>query len=233
MGRLLVLAGVVMMSLSIFAIVSGFVTSIGGAVSTAVNTAVSTPDAAEYCEPGERLEQSQGLSVYTPGQGYARSVQYYCVDEDGNRREVTGEFAENLFGGVSGIFSAFSSPLRIEYLALFGLGILSVILGIVISVRRAFRVQPQPTNFDFSGAPVGSPSGNVVQVNGQEYITSPELARRVQNMQNAAKFTTFVVGQQGGDLTERLRQLDEALKANLITQDEYDRLRQQILNQIG
>jgi hypothetical protein len=44
--------------------------------------------------------------------------------------------------------------------------------------------------------------------------------------------TTVIPGVSGSDLSARLRQLDEARKAGLITQDEYDRLRQQLLDSL-
>lgn len=240
MGRILILLGVAMIIFSIVAFSSSIMGTIGGAVNSAVNTAISTPNADEYCNPDETLEESQGSSQYTPGQGYASSVQYYCVDDAGNRRDVTGQFAENLLGGMSGIFSSFSSPFRMEYVALFGGGVLALFIGIFVSVSRGRRrfAAAQTMNFDFSsGTPVpGSPSGTRVQMNGQEYVTTPEMANQIRRMQNAVHFTNVVAGtpaaQTTGDLKSRLSQLDEALKANLISQEEYDRLRQQLLDQM-
>jgi hypothetical protein len=64
---------------------------------------VGEPEA--LCSPGETLETNTGRSSYTPGQGYAASVQYFCVTAAGDRREVTGAFAQTALSGISALLA--------------------------------------------------------------------------------------------------------------------------------
>jgi hypothetical protein len=89
------------------------VIGIGGMVASAVLPFVAgssitggtgiVMDGSQFCEEGETYEEANGASTYTQGSGYASTVVMECVDEEGNRRVVTGEFAEANLGAVGGI----------------------------------------------------------------------------------------------------------------------------------
>jgi hypothetical protein len=81
----------------------------------------------------------------------------------------------------------------------------------------------------FSGS--GSSNFTTVQINGQPTEMTPEMAQKVQKALSAMEgaFPGHWVGS-GGNLTDKLRQLEDARSGNLITQEEYDHLRQQILD---
>src|SRR5262245_58027719 len=118
MRVLLIIGGIVLISAGLFAMVSGIWGNFGDSIQNITNTAVQGPQAEDLCKPGETLEEEEGQSEYTPGQGNAHSVRYYCLDSSGVRREVTGDFAQDLLSGVSNIFPSLS--FRLEYLALVG-----------------------------------------------------------------------------------------------------------------
>jgi high-affinity Fe2+/Pb2+ permease len=65
---------------------------------------IAAPEA--FCSPGETLETITGQSVYTPGQGYAASVRYFCVTANGARREVTGAFAQTMFSDITSLLTS-------------------------------------------------------------------------------------------------------------------------------
>jgi hypothetical protein len=172
---------------------------------------------------------------------------YYCVNDTGARREVTVEGI-----GIGAI--AFIFPF------LFGLflllwGISGMIRG---RSRRMDEVVGVPTASTFAGlgGPISTPkvttstyefdfdqpgkSATVITMNGQQVTQAdlpPETAQLVNQvlnnlggMMNSASTWTMPTG---GDLTDKLRQLQDAKDKGLLSQDEYDRLRQEILDNLG
>lgn len=152
------------------------------------------------CKPGEHYEEEQGPSTYTQGQGYGRPTVMYCVNAEGTKRNVTGDFVQGMAGGVSqqvlGLISGFTIPS-----ALCGLGIMFMVIGVIASALGRGRQQAQ------------------VYTTG--YTTIPNTG-----FQQPQQFNV----NQGGTLNEKLRQLENARNQGLITQSEYDRMRQDILD---
>ena len=146
-GILLMVAGIGGMVLSMF---SGF----GSGIQEAVSAAVEGPTAEELCEPGETLVEVTGDSEYTPGVGYGRSVSYYCEDSEGNRRDVTGDFANDLIGDIgTNIMPSFN--FRMEFIALIGVGLLLLLVGIFSGLARRGSVDVRPGMAVGSGIPLG------------------------------------------------------------------------------
>jgi hypothetical protein len=197
--------------------VLGLALLIGGIVGSRL--AFTVPDvnldveatAAELCQPGETLVAEQGASSYTPGQGSGRPTVYYCVDDAGNRRDVTGEFVEGLFGQVTGLIPGFMSGIGVTLItsALTTVGAVLLVIGLILTFTRRTR-------------------SNVL-LGAQVVGITPQTLDSLRHNQHV---TTVIPGVSGSDLSARLRQLDEARKAGLITQDEYDRLRQQLLDSL-
>jgi hypothetical protein len=88
------------------------------------------------------------------------------------------------------------------------LGVILLVIGSLISRRR------QPGMVTVGGVPG-------VQV----YSNQPGAVDVTRYVQQQSK--------PGGDLTAKLRQLEEARNKGLISAEEYDRLRQQILDTMG
>ncbi len=212
MRILLILAGIGLLSVGIFGITSGMF-SFGPGFQEAINNAVEGPSAEALCKPGETLVEEGGQSEYTPGQGYGRSVAYYCEDSAGNRRDVTGDFASDLLGSVS--TNLFGAPnLRVEYLAAAGLGLVLLLVG-VFSGLRSKNVDVRP------GVAVNAPFGGQAVTWTVPEGTRPTLAERIQQAGSTS------------NLADKLRELDIARGANLITEEEYQRMRQQILDSMA
>jgi hypothetical protein len=217
-GKLLTLIGIIMLGVGIFGIVRANQIlpnlGLGNAMSLATDAKARE---AELCNEGETLEEEKGASSYTPGTGYASSVQVFCVDSAGNRRDVTGDLAENLVSGIDGIFSGVMSSMlgSVIYFVLLGVGIVVTMIGLMISRRRT---QPIPMNFGGTGGTVYTTTFNAQNSGGS--VDLNQLIQQARQMKTAS----------GGDLTARLKQLDDALKAGLISQTEYDRARQNILD---
>lgn len=220
-GKLLALIGIAMIGIGIFGITRANLAipnlNLGNTMALATDAKARE---AQLCKPGEKLEENKGASQYTPGSGYASSVSMYCVNSDGQKREVTGDFATGMIGQVDGLVSGVMSGLMgsFIYFGLLGVGLVVTIIGLVLGRRRSSL----PVTF---GVPTGS---GVVYTSSTYNSQNPgggfdlnQVIQQARDMKAAAS---------SGDLTTRLKQLDEARNAGLISQTEYDRARQQILD---
>ena len=152
-------------------------------------------------QSGETLDEETGQEEYTPLEGYRRSVQYYCVNDAGVRRNVTGNFVQDMVGQVFGGLGSLAIPIVSSILCV--PGFVLVIIGAILSRRnlqngnirfRTYTVGNTPNRFDFPDDP-----------------TAP-------------------VQPTSDDPSARLMKLDAVRNAGLITEDEYARLRQEILD---
>ncbi|MCC6801491.1 MAG: SHOCT domain-containing protein [Anaerolineae bacterium] len=198
MSRLIMIVGILLVVVGIGSMAAG-VGGIGTNFLSNLTDAID-PTAEELCNPGETLDQVMGPESYSPGTGYGRQVSYFCVNDAGERREVTGSFVQGMLGQVfSSIPSMFIPALGGCVLTV---GILFVVIGFILSARRrsANRVTVSTYGFDFPANP------------------TPTAAPRPRQQP------------QSGDLSAKLRQLDEARQSGLLTEDEYQRKRREILD---
>lgn len=210
MRIVLILAGIILIVVGIGSAIGGAFGSVmnmmAPAMDVAQNYANADDEAAALCNDNEKLEKETGASEYTIGQGYASSVVYTCVDPQGKRRDVTGEFAEKMVGDLTGAlnFNFSFSPVG---LVLPILGFVLIFAGLLMRGRKATTVEAARVGGAFPGA-------QVVRIDPRTGNVPVDLGQKAS----------------GGDLTTRLKQLEEARDKGLISQEEYDRLRQQILD---
>lgn len=196
MSRLIMIVGVILVIAGVGGMLAGL-TGIGTNFMSTINDAIN-PTAEELCNPGETLDQVTGPETYSQGTGYGRQVSFFCVNDAGERREVTGDFVQGMLGQVfSSIPSMFIPALGGCVLTV---GILFLVIGFILSARRrgVTRVTVPSYTFDF-------PSD------------APPAPRSRQQPQS-------------GDLSAKLRQLDEARQSGLLTEAEYQKKRQDILD---
>lgn len=187
------------------------------------------------CNPGERFQQEIGTYIRSSGLSGTGGFPVYntCIDANGSERDVNGQWIAINLGGFFGV------P--------FVVGLLLLLWGIIASVRRSMkRVVPAVTAWDGATGTPGNiytfdteqpgQSATVVTINNKNARLQdlpPETARMVQQLLGSL---TGAIGQMDAtnqaDLTDKLRQLQEARDANLISQSEYERLRQQILDNV-
>lgn len=205
------------------------------------------------CESGETFVQELGGTVNNSfNRPAGRSLAFYCEDNEGQQREVTGQAMGMMAAG-------FAVP--------FVVGLILTIWGLYGMMRRAAkRSFDQPnsyvpgfgsssTVFNLGGdAPIGTPTvitadsgpmtrtGTVVTVNGKQVSAGdlpPETAQLVNQllggmtsmMGNTSQWTA--AANQNDDLTDKLQQLQEARDKGLISAEEYERLRKAILDSIS
>jgi hypothetical protein len=219
MGRILTFLGVIVLLVGIAGSVWSFLGPFLNPTNTmfnpaadAVQAALDGPKAEDLCEPGETIETEEGSSSRTVGGTWGRPITVYCVDDEGNRREVTGDFANDLLGGALAGIPSFMGGIGLSmcFSTLIAVGVVLLVIGSLITRRS--RQQNMVT---LGGIP------------GVQMYTSTE--RPIANVT-----TRYVqANPSGGDLTAKLRQLEEAHNKGLISAEEYDRLRQQILDTMG
>jgi hypothetical protein len=194
------------------------------------------------CKPGEQFSQEIGDTVANDfGRNRGQELAYYCINQVGGRRDVTEGVIFVAIGG-------FVIPL------LMGIGlVIASIVGMVRgSQQRAaaavvgnpasfggFTNQPKTpsaTAYEFDFSQPGQ-SATVITMNGQQVSPSDlpadtaQLVNQVLDNMGAmigdAKVWTMTTA---GSLTEKLQQLQDAKDKGLISQEEFDRLRQEILD---
>jgi Short C-terminal domain len=194
------------------------------------------------CQPGERFTQVLGGYVYDSDGGSGQEFNFYCQNDAG-RRDVT---RAGILEGVAGFVVPFLLGLGLTMIG--GFGMARGRTKITLSANTGF-IQPSstPIQTDPFGKPInvtnfragvsGEPfhSSTIITRDGKQASLAdlpPETAQLVEQalgklsmMMNAGGFVVH-----GGDLADKLRQLQEARDKNLITQDEYERIRKEILD---
>ncbi|MEZ4670097.1 MAG: SHOCT domain-containing protein [Anaerolineae bacterium] len=182
MRKILIVLGIVMMAAGCVVVVLGANATMSQLAPMAEN--MTKPE--ELCQSGEKLITPE-FSTRPQAPQAGLTGFFYCVDDGGNRRDVTQEYFSGTFDQMFTVLPGWATA-GFTGIALFCLGLPLLILGAVLSLRGQNRPAtitiPVPTN-----APPA-------------------------------------------DLSERLRQLDEAYEKGLISQEKYDEVRNQILDQM-
>ena len=174
------------------------------------------------CQPGEKLIREQYHMRDSRGTSY--SMTPYCVNSERQREDVTGRWV--LIGGGG-------------FAVLLLIGIFVIIAGATAAARRltSQTFQAFPNSYGGTDFTVINSSGNTPKnidfSNGTLKINGFEIKMDglTQDKINALK-AQMQANMGGGDLTTKLKQLQEAKDNGLISSDEYDRLRQKILDDV-
>ena len=210
MGRFLILLSIVLMIGSI----GYFIWVLQGPSNEQVGSFLS----GIVCEENEKLTQQTGAYVgeYGSSTGLTvngRETAFYCVGLEGERRSVTGETTLIIGGG-------FAVPL-----------VLSIIL-MIVGIARAASSATRSIYSSFGGVtPLGTPGVSVYSMSSNTPYSRdtvpPEVLSQVNSALDHAGLSQI---SGGGSFSERLRQLEDARKQGLISQSEYNNLRQSILD---
>jgi hypothetical protein len=229
MRNLLIVLGIIALVAGVAVPVVTSFTSFGSNPFSNLIDTVSDPDAiaAGFCEEGEQLEVDQGASQYNPNTGVTgRSTAYYCV-EDGVRRDVTGLFVQETMGeAFDGVASFLPGLIGTSILSclLVPLGVVLIIAGIVVGIRQRQSQMANATGIQGFGTTVRP---------GGIYINDRPVAGNADLQQLLAKAKQQASASGNVNMTAKLQQLEEARAKNLISADEYERMRKQILDHMA
>ena len=195
-----------MIRLGVFIMIVSIIGFIGFTVAPLASPDVRKALEPYVCDAGETLEVS--VSRYRPGE---TSYSLYC-DGDGISSSTDGL----LLGSM------------LVFFVLLGLSILLIIRGSVAATRHQhINLQQQVDRMMGGNAQVYS----VDMGDGVMRGTRRSVQINFSDPNNPSVTETPDDGGNSGDsLAEKLRQLQDAFEANLLTQEEYDRQRQKILD---
>jgi hypothetical protein len=200
------------------------------------NPLLMSVQTALHCPAGSRFEQE--FANYSDFRGSARVATSYCVDAEGQRTRVSDErllvagavgfivpFLIGLFLLIGGISRSVSR--RAASFASIAAGAGDDVIDVGGMKVRISQSPPIVVGGSKTAAPgeAGSPAApddGVIDVGGMKVRISQSPPIVI-----GASSTTSTPG---GSLTDKLQELKDALDKGLITQDEYDRMRKEILD---
>lgn len=174
------------------------------------NGAIDNALAAILCKPNERLERDLYQSTDNDGTSY--SMTPTCINSERQREDVTGKWV--LIGGGAFVFP-------------FLIGMFLTISGAsAVAKRRIANSLGNPAYTYVNTS--GMPASGVEYKDGVLKVGGMQIKMDNLNPENIKAQMGISTG--GSDLTEKLRQLQEAKDNGLISSSEYDRMRQKILD---
>lgn len=236
MGRFLVFLGL----LGIFAGVGGIIYSsfIPFTNNDIVESVTNIEEKARaMCTANEELLVEEGSSTRTTSSTTGttgRTILYYCVNDAGNRRDITGDVIGDTVGNVvtatfGSLGSVFASSLVWMGVIVFSTFI--IILGGMMSARHRMRtggIGGRGFMITVNGQPIQMSRGNVKATTMQ----NPTNMAQVGQMMNQMLDNMQKPPQLSGDIGARLQQLDQLYNSNLISREEYEATRQKILDDL-
>lgn len=240
-GRLFILLGIV----GIVAGIGGTVISMTGNMQdmlSSVTGILSEEERAKtLCQTGEQLVTEQvGTSSRNTSGTYGTPVIYYCVDAEGTKRDVTGEFVTNVMNTTTtSIFDTLNNSMIWTGVTVGS--VFLIIIGAFMSIggRRRVRVMGQPvTNqgmgyvVTVNGQPVVMKQGTVDTSNVRTIQDAMNLANNMASSMMTNMPTTDDDIPTTAETTAKLNQLNQLYQSGMISREEYERTRQKILDDI-
>lgn len=206
---------------------------------TATTDSIDTLLSRVLCQPREQVVREQYTTTDFDGTGFSMNV--YCETAGGQQRDVTGSWA--IIGGA-----AFLVPFLIG-LVLFIVGVrgrrpvpseVYNMAGVPTSVPavtvRTYNPQSAPpsSTYDLSDiAPTMTIRPSQVQAAQQAQTREVESLQPTQPIQSQPTQPIGTAPHDPNSLTARLKQIEDARNSGLITAQEYERLRQEIIGNIS
>lgn len=219
-----IMLGVVLMLAAIVLLLAMVVVPVIPA--TADNADVDTLLARVVCSPGETIIREQYTTRDSDGTGYSANL--YCVDNENQRRDETARWI------IISII-AFTVPLLASiFMFIWGAGQAARRMRTVVLNAGSSPIPGVSVTQFSTGTGSASPIEGLeikegsIKFGGMEVRMDGLTPERVQSLRQQVQTHT------GADnLTNKLRQLQEARDAGLISTEEYDQLRKEILDNIN
>lgn len=168
------------------------------------------------CNPPEKL-MVETVSYSINSGGHGQTSHFFCEIEPGQRRNVT-DTAVLVIGG--------------SFLIPFGLGVLFTMVGArSLARRRATQFQTDMASYlgAFQQRSGVEEQETVIDLRSNQSTISPQ-AQQILNSVLGGVASAVTQGLGDNSLSARLTQLEEAYENDLITKEEYDKVRQAILD---
>lgn len=229
MGRFLVILGILGIIGGVAGMAYSILTPIGETLSAVTNL---EEQAKALCNTNENLVVEQGASMRNTSGTYGRTTYFYCVNEAGDRREITSQVSGNV---VDGAFGSISQTLANSLLwtGVIIVSILFIMVGGMMGARRRMKrmgVDGQGLMITVNGQPIHMNRANVKVVDMQN---PTNLAQVGQMMNQMLDSMMPIQPSPAGDIASRLQQLDQLYHSNLISREEYETTRQKILDDLA
>lgn len=220
MGKLALLLGILLM-IAAFALLAAFVLPIESLRS---NPTIIAAKNSLLCAPGERFVEDIGALISGSGsRAFGRELTIYCENNEGQQRDITMQAITTMI---------------VVFLVPFVVGLVLALIGGIAAFAGWTR--RLASSGSIAGVPVtvysSTPGESVryttttVRMNNQEIpAEAAEVIKQVMAGFQASA-GSFQAGGANDDLVTKLRQLEEARDAGLISAAEYDRTRQRILD---
>ncbi|MBL8153813.1 MAG: SHOCT domain-containing protein [Anaerolineae bacterium] len=205
------------------------------------NSFLMSVQTALHCPAGSRFEQE--FANYSDFRGSARVATSYCVDAEGQRTRVPDEnliviglvgflvpFLIGLFLLVGGISRSVSR--RAASFASIGAAAGDDVIDVGGMKVRISQSPPIVVGSSKSSTRSGesAPASPDVSVSEDGVIDVGGMKVRISQSPPIIMGTSSTTSIPGGSLTDKLQELKDALDKGLITQDEYDQMRKEILD---
>jgi hypothetical protein len=195
---------------------------------TAENTTIDRYLAQILCRPGETVVREQYTTSRRDGTGYSANI--YCLNNENQRRDETGKWviisaAAFVIPLLVGIFVLNLGRLRVHKVVFDSNIDGSSIPGVTFTQFRTGIGGASP----IEGLEINEGS---VKFGGMEIRVDSLTPERVQALRQQMQ-SVVQNGASGGNLAEKLRQLQETRDAGLISSEEYEGLRKEILDNVS
>jgi hypothetical protein len=217
MSKLVLIVGILLIVVSVPILLVGIMDTENSPIGTLLKSTA--------CNPPEKLV-SESTYYSMPNGESGQNFTYFCEIEPGQRRDVS----DKAFIVIAG---SFVIP--------FGLGMLFTMVGATGVARNKsrklqesmgdyFNTYPQAQGTGLGGQTF-SGSETVIDLRGNKGDIPPQAQQILNSV--LSNFPTATVQTQGDtSLSERLKQLEEAYENDLITAEEYNTVRQAILDSL-
>lgn len=191
----------------------------------------------DLCGPGERVVEETGSSSYTPGMGYGSTAMIYCVNDAGDRRLVTGDFVQRLFGNIPGFAGGLFASIGLTTIcfSLVPIGVIMIVFGLLLNPNRR-RVMALKQYYTVGGTPIGGAPVGGTSIGGMPvgfgYGAAPSdafpIAASAGGDASGDPFyaaATQTLYDKAAPVANRLQALETAYQGRLVTPDQYERMK--------
>jgi len=219
MSKLILILGIILNVTAVIFLLTGLADAEGNPITSLIESVA--------CNSPEKLVVESTYYSMPNGES-GTNMTYFCEIEPGQRRSVTDSAVLVLGGG---------------FVIQLGLGILFTIVGATAVARNKSKkmlvnMDDYFSRYPQAQGPTATMGVSGHNLSGQETVIDlrgnqaniPPQAQQILNSVLGSVASSVTQAQGGNSLSARLKQLEDAYENDLITKEEYDKVRQAILD---